>query len=200
MGRLKDFIASSTVHLCIDMQRLFDRDGIWPTPWLPRVLPIVVNIVERAPARTLFTRFIPAHSPEDCFGTWRAYFRKWPNVTLQAVDRSQLELVEALQRFVPPARVFDKRVYSGFADGRLHHFLRRNAIDTLLVTGSETDVCVLSTVLSAVDLGYRVIVVKDALCSSNDSSHDSLMELYETRFDVQIELASSEEVLANWNS
>jgi nicotinamidase-related amidase len=32
----------------------------------------------------------------------------------------------------------------------------------LTVTGSETDVCVLATVLDAVDLGYRVIVVRDA--------------------------------------
>jgi nicotinamidase-related amidase len=35
----------------------------------------------------------------------------------------------------------------------------RNA-DGLIVSGAETDVCVLSTVLDAVDLGYRVIVVK----------------------------------------
>lgn len=28
-----------TVHLCLDMQRLFGRDGPWPTPWMERVLP-----------------------------------------------------------------------------------------------------------------------------------------------------------------
>ena len=39
-------------------------------------------------------------------------------------------------------------------------------------SGSETDVCVLATVLDAVDIGYRVIVVRDAICSSSDEGHD----------------------------
>ena len=30
-----------------------------------------------------------------------------------------------------------------------------------MITGSETDVCVLGTVLGAVDLGYRVITVRE---------------------------------------
>ncbi|GAB9139429.1 hypothetical protein BDS110ZK25_27740 [Bradyrhizobium diazoefficiens] len=38
---------------------------------------------------------------------------------------------------------------------------------------AETDVCALSTVLSAVDLGFRVVIVEDALCSSSDVGHDA---------------------------
>jgi nicotinamidase-related amidase len=49
--------------------------------------------------------------------------------------------------------------------------------DGLIVTGSETDVCVLSTVMSAVDLGYRVILVRDAVCSSSDAGHEALLSL-----------------------
>jgi nicotinamidase-related amidase len=44
-----------------------------------------------------------------------------------------------------------------------------------VITGAETDVCVLSTVLNAVDLGFRVVIVEDALCSSSDVGHDALM-------------------------
>jgi len=33
-----------TVHLCVDMQRLFSRDGPWPTPWMDRVLPVVIDL------------------------------------------------------------------------------------------------------------------------------------------------------------
>jgi nicotinamidase-related amidase len=46
--------------------------------------------------------------------------------------------------------------------------LRQREADALIVSGSETDICVLATVLDAVDLGYRVIVVRDAVCSSSD--------------------------------
>jgi nicotinamidase-related amidase len=71
-------------------------------------------------------------------------------------------------------------------------------VDTLVVTGAETDMCVLATVLGAVDLGFRVVVVADALCSSSDQSHDALLGLYHDRFGQQIETAECDEVLDAW--
>ncbi len=58
-----------------------------------------------------------------------------------------------------------------------------------MVSGSETDVCVLATVLDAVDLGYRVIVVRDAVCSSSDEGHDMLMR--PTKFEFVINLKTA---------
>ena len=66
-----------------------------------------------------------------------------------------------LARLVPPATVIDKRVYSPWLDTGLDGLLRERGVETLIVTGAETDVCVLASVLGAVDLGYRVIVVTD---------------------------------------
>lgn len=76
--------------------------------------------------------------------------------------------------------------------------LRERGASTLVVTGAETDICVLSTVLTAVDLGYRVIVVADAICSSVDSTHDALMTVYSERFGEQIELIDTDAVLESW--
>jgi Isochorismatase family len=50
-------------------------------------------------------------------------------------------------------------------------------------------------VLDAVDIGYRVIVVRDAVCSSSDEGHEVLMRLYHTRYTEQIETADAEAVL-----
>jgi nicotinamidase-related amidase len=52
----------------------------------------------------------------------------------------------------------------------------------------------------AVDRGFRVIVVKDALCSSFDAGHDALMTLYRNRFAEQIELINSEELTSLWRA
>ena len=71
-------------------------------------------------------------------------------------------------------------------------------MSTVIVTGAETDVCVLSTVLDAVDLGLRVVIVEDALCSSFGAGHDALMKLYRNRFSEQIELLSAAEASALW--
>jgi nicotinamidase-related amidase len=186
---------NKTVHLCLDMQVMFSKDGPWPTPWLERVLPNVVHLVEAMPRRTVFTRFIPPLRGEDMPGMWRAYYRKWPQVTRQRLPPAQLELLPELRRFAPPAVVFDKFVYSAFADGRLSPQLVERSVSTLLISGSETDVCVLATVLAAVDLGYRVILATDAICSSSDEGHDALMQMYTRRFDVQIELASCRQAI-----
>jgi nicotinamidase-related amidase len=91
------------------------------------------------------------------------------------MDTSLIDLVPVLQRYVPPSEVFDRMQYSTFACSRLHPFLRERGTDTVIVTGSETDICVLSSVLSAVDLVYRMIVACDATCSLSDESHDALL-------------------------
>jgi nicotinamidase-related amidase len=116
-------LTEQSVHLCVDMQRIFSAEGPWPTPWMDRVLPVTAELARRYPER------------------------------------------EA---------------------------------GALIVSGSETDVCVLATVLDAVGLGYRVILVRDAVCSSSDEGHDMPMRLYHARFTEQIETADAAAVMAQW--
>lgn len=200
MGDLTRHIdPESTVHVCLDMQRLFGPGAPWATPWLERVLPLIVPLVEHAPARTIFTRFIPPPTPAQARGMWRPYFEKWAEVTLAEIDPSMLELMPALQRYAPPATVIDKPAYSAFSASEFLPLLIAKRVTTLIITGAETDVCVLATILGAVDQGFRVIVARDALCSSADESHDALLNLYRNRFDIQVELATTTEVLDKWH-
>jgi hypothetical protein len=91
--------------------------------------------------------------------------------------------------------VIDRMVDFAFGGGRLLDFLTKRRVDTLIISGGETDVCVLSTLLSAVDLGYRIILVEGALCSSSDESHDAILCLYRQRFDSQVGVADVERIL-----
>jgi nicotinamidase-related amidase len=190
--------AARAVHLCLDMQSLFGPSGPWPTLWLERVLPNVVSLVAHDPARTIFTRFMPPEQSDEAVGMWRLYFKKWSKVTRSVIDPELLDLLPALRTLSPPALVFDKPAYSAFSNPQLHAFLQEKQVYTLVVSGTETDVCVLATVLAAVDLGYRVIVAKDALCSSADQMHDALITLYAQRYDLQIELADCREIIEAW--
>src|SRR4051794_38150362 len=130
-----------TIHLCVDMQNLYAEDTPWRTPWMQRVLPVIARIVERVPGQTVFTRFIPAATPEEMPGTWRRYYEKWRDLNLERLDPRLLDLVPPLGRFVPPAAVVDKKVYSAFAEPTLPALLRQRHADSIVVTGSETDVC-----------------------------------------------------------
>ena len=90
-------------------------------------------------------------------------------------------------------------VYSAFGNPRLPPWLLSQGLDTLIVSGGETDVCVLATVMSALDLGYRIVLATDALCSVSDRTHDALMMLYRERFSQQLAMATTVQILEAWN-
>ncbi|HAD83982.1 MAG TPA: cysteine hydrolase [Brevundimonas sp.] len=199
MGQgLRDAIPDTAVHLCVDMQRMFVENTDWRTPWAERVLPVIVRLCEAKAERTCFTRFVPAARPGEGRGTWRGYWERWSSMTQEALGADMVDLALPLQGFVPPGRLLDKRVYSPWIGTDFDAVLRRSGVDTLVVTGAETDVCVLASVLGAVDLGYRVVVVTDALCSSSDESHDRLIALYHERYGQQVETAECLEILDAW--
>jgi nicotinamidase-related amidase len=162
------------------------------------VLPVVRAIAERHAERTVFTRFVPPRRAADAPGSWRRYFERWRDLTRERIDPRLLELVPPLAALVPPATVIDKGVYSPFAAPELIELLRRRGADSLVVTGAETDVCVLAAVMDAVDHGYRVVLATDAICSASDQTHDALLSLYRRRFSEQIEAADSETILSCW--
>jgi len=195
---LRAALSPRTVHLCIDMQRIFAPGGLWAAPWMERVLPVVVELAGRFPERTIFTRFIPPQRPDDMPGMWQVYYQRWRQATREHIDPKELDLVDSLGRFAPPAHVIDKSRYSAFAGTALLGALQECQADGLIITGSETDVCVLATVLDAVDLGIRVIVVTDGICSSSDEGHDALLKVYHGRYSQQIETAKAEMVLRSW--
>ncbi len=191
-------LSSGLVHLCVDMQRIFAKGGIWQTPWMERVLPNVARIAGKHPDRTVFTRFITPHHPDQMSGTWRDYYRKWHKATRAELDPEMLSLMPELASLTPPAGVLDKMFYSAFAATPLDAMLRDRQAAGIIVTGSETDVCVLSTVMSAVDLGWRVVLVTDAVCSSSDRGHDNLLEVYGRRYGQHIDTIETEELLSCW--
>lgn len=188
-----------TAHLCVDMQNVFAEDTAWRTPWMDRVLPDIVRLARHNPARTIFTRFMPPERAEDAPRRWRLYFSRWREMTRERIDPRLLDLVPALAELIPPARIIDKPVYSPFSEPDLLAQLQDWGTETLVVTGVETDVCVLAAVIAAIDHGFRVVVPKDALCGSADQTHDALVTVYRTRFGQQVELSTVDDVIESWS-
>lgn len=193
-----DPLPDTAVHLCVDVQRLFGPGTEWALPWMERVAPNIVRLCERAPERTIFTRFIPARRPGEGQGTWRRYYTRWASMTLEVIGPEMIELIPELAAFVPPAQVVDKAIYSPWLGSDLHRRLQARRCDTLVVSGGETGMCVLTTVLGAADLGYRTILVRDAVCSASDEAHDAMLDLFGNRYDQQVEIASVAEMEPLW--
>lgn len=191
-------LPEGTAHLCIDMQNVFLEATEWHVPWMKIILPAVLALSALKPDRTIFTRFRLPIDADALPGGWRRYMRRWPQYTVDAATSGLLDLVPALAALSPPALTIDKPVYSAFASRQLRQWLRAHAIECLIITGVETDVCVLASVLAAIDHGYRVIVPVDAVCSSTDQGHDSLVTQYRKRFSQQLEATDVGTLLKVW--
>lgn len=188
-------------HLCIDMQRIFLEPGDWYCPAGLEILPAVCRLAIHAPERSAFTRFITAATPEAAEGRWRHFYRHWSGVTRAELGEAVLELHAELAPLSAPERVIDKTTHNAFDSAAFGAFVAGTRPSALILSGVETDVCVLATALSAVDRGIRVILVSDAVASSDPASHQACLDLVYPRYDQQIEQVTCEDLLASgWPS
>jgi biuret amidohydrolase len=86
------------------------------------------------------------------------------------------DLIDEMNRR-PEESVIDKPGYSAFHQTDLDQILRANAVQTLIVCGVTTEVCVHSTVRAAIDLGYRCITVRDACASSEPQLQQPALDM-----------------------
>ena len=75
--------------------------------------------------------------------------------------------------------VIDKPGFSAFESTPLSMILTSRGVRNLILCGITTEVCVSSTLRTAIDRGYRCITVSDACASSYPDLHDASMRMIE---------------------
>jgi nicotinamidase-related amidase len=91
--------------------------------------------------------------------------------------------------------VIDKPGYSAFEHTGLQQMLTTRSIETLILTGITTEVCVSSTLRTAVDLGYRCITVGDACASGDPVLHKSALAMIGVEGGIFGEVTTTAEVV-----
>ena len=92
--------------------------------------------------------------------------------------------------------VIDKPGYSAFVQTDLDHRLRVRDIDTLLLCGITTEVCVSSTLRDAVDRGYRCITIGDACASAFPDLHDAALRMIAVEGGIFGSVSNSDQIAA----
>jgi nicotinamidase-related amidase len=194
VNRLFGPIPSSALHIVVDMQELFRSHPEWGTQSLTGIIPAIQRLLTARPSNAYFSRFIPAQRADDAGGAWKRYYRRWASVTLDQLDPAQIDVVHELRPWAK--RVADKAGYSALANAELRDAAL--AAGDVILTGVETDVCVLATAIEAMEMGLRVILPSDALASSSLTCHAKALDILHDRFDEQIEVATVDQILAVW--
>ncbi len=190
------FLDEQALHICIDMQQIFLKPGPWYAEAGLAILPKIEQLVHARNLPTVFTRFITPSTATEAIGSWQTYYEFWHQVTKEEAGEEWLALHPTLQKFAKSENTFDKTTYDAFASGSFRSSIEKANPSALIFSGIETDVCVLATVLTAVDLGIRTIIAKDAVTSSDLDSHNACFEFLFPRYSQQIEIATVAEILS----
>ncbi len=103
------------------------------------------------------TKLFPPHNIRGTSG--RYLFGEMQNVYDENKERENVYYI-------------DKTRYSAFAGTDLEIKLRERGITELHLVGVCTDICVLHTAVDAYNMGFKIIVHKDAVASFNQKGHD----------------------------
>jgi nicotinamidase-related amidase len=78
----------------------------------------------------------------------------------------------------PTDMVLPKRRFSAFFKTELDQTLRTLGVDTIVVTGITTEVCVLMTAMDGLCHDFSVILLEDCCASRNRETHQGCLNLY----------------------
>lgn len=95
----------------------------------------------------------------------------------------------------PQDAIVEKYRYSAFCDTNLALYLRSRGIETVMVSGVSTNVCVETTARDAFCRDFNVILVEDCCAARTAADHESAVHNVRRFFGM---VATSREIAASW--
>ena len=179
----------STALLVIDMQRGFvDPGEAMEVPAARDSVSRIRTLIDAFRAKhrpVIFTEFVYSKAAPLLVGALHPEHRRAapgaprgfgrPSSSCQEDDPSVVTVAALAPR--PDELVIRKRWYDAFAGTPLDGALRAQGVDTLVVTGTMTDICVLATVVGAFNREYRITVVEDAVTTLWPEIHRATLDI-----------------------
>lgn len=205
----------------IDMQPLFfDASSPWGKPggledsvmnhlW-PKQLAVAKKLAQFTGRTdsTFLTKYIVPRRPSEAHGVMRHYYQKelitqdvlatngvnytylqdiMPQLHGLVADGAHVTTKETAGAF-GPSSILPQQLVSYFAGAG-------DKTKTLFVAGVETDYCVISTILAMIDNYYRIVVITDAIGSSQPAAGQAQIDYTLRRFDHMVDFATTDQVL-----
>ena len=140
-------------------------------------LPIVYTRFLAGPNHRLLWEFSPKLAPPTlaCHAGHKRFY---------ADIHKTLECIEVIDELAPKPEdvVIDKLGYGAFHGTKLDELLRQRAVESLIVTGTVTQICVEETAREAFHYGYQTTLVSDAVSSYLPDLHAATLKNFGLKF------------------
>jgi len=149
----------------------------------------------------IFTKFVSGKAPTFLWN-WspeiasdnncrRGFSRYYPDIdqTQQCAD-----IIDELKPISPEDYVLEKYNYSAFRNTSLVDILRSEGADTIIVTGTVTQICVEDTIHDAFAEGFKVIVASDCVSTWDPLQQQAVLENTANKYGM---VMSSAELMAS---
>jgi ureidoacrylate peracid hydrolase len=173
-----------TAHVIVDLQNGFMAEGAAvEIPVAREIVPNVNRItaaVRAAGGTNIFLRYLVDSEVKEA---WPIWFRKFGNAKREQEYESTFtrgcfgfELWPELD-VRPTDLIVDKTRFGAFvrSSSNLHDILQERGIDTLIITGTATNVCCESTARDAMQMNYKIIFVADGNAAGSDAEHNATL-------------------------
>jgi len=172
------------------MQNVYTKGQEWACEGVEAASASILRLLNsRMPEQVIFTRYLAAEHPE---GVWKEYNE------MNAAINADAWLNEMMPEFLPWVKthpVYTKNVYSSFAVPEVVKAAKKAR--RLVISGVVAECCVLSTVLSAIDAGCKVIYLTDAVAGLNEASRTETEKIVSYFAPLHTELMTTEEYLTH---
>lgn len=168
-------VDKKTALMVVDVQKDFCPSGALTVREGDKVVPILNDYIKKfrdAGAPIYPTR--DWHPPDHISFNTRG--GPWPPHCIQNTDGARFHSDLRLPKeatLISKAMNPEKEAYSGFDGTGLEEELKKKDVDTVFVGGLATDYCVKNTVLDAIKLGFRAVLLVDAVRGVDVAPGDS---------------------------
>lgn len=189
-----DLDPARTALVVVDLQNGFMMDGVGHAvcPTAREIVPNVNRLAAAVRATGGKVFWIRNTHYDECFTSWSILHdytvpdKRAHRIRSMSEDTLGNELWADLD-VKPEDDIVRKTRFSAFIQGSsdLELRLRRLGIDTLLITGTVTNVCCETTARDAMMLNFKTIMITDGNAAANDEEHNAaLIAFYLTFGDI----------------
>ncbi|HEV2034259.1 MAG TPA: isochorismatase family cysteine hydrolase [Candidatus Dormibacteraeota bacterium] len=133
--------------------------------------PVAFTRFIAGPSPTLMWKWSPVIAPPTCC-CWPGFMRAYGDIE---GERDCVAVIDELAP-LPGEPQVDKYGYNGFHRTRLTDLLVAHGVDTVLITGTVTQICVEDTTRGAFHEGFQAVVVSDAVSSYVPDLHRASLQ------------------------